>query len=89
VPLEFQSLIWFFADRRDPDVLKHHSCVFHGANGRPMASHHEHSQQRVPPPHDPLPNAAAVRPKPLWQPWSDSDGDYFLKPFFSSSQLVL
>ncbi|XP_046456841.1 uncharacterized protein PB18E9.04c-like isoform X2 [Daphnia pulex] len=38
-----------------------------------MASHHEPSQQRVPPPHDPPP--AAVRPKPLWQPWSDSDDD--------------
>nr|CAH0109111.1 unnamed protein product [Daphnia galeata] len=49
------------------------SCVFHGANGRPMAS--QPSQQRVPPPHDPPPNAAAVRPKPLWQPWSDSDDD--------------
>ncbi|XP_032783394.2 uncharacterized protein LOC116921237 isoform X3 [Daphnia magna] len=39
-----------------------------------MASHHEPSQQRVPPPHEP-PNAAPVRPKPLWQPWSDSDDD--------------
>lgn len=38
------------------------------ANG-PMASH---ESSRVPPPHDNP--AAAARPKPLWQPWSDSDG---------------
>ena len=39
----------------------------------------QQEQPRVPPPHDAAPS---VRPKPLWQPWSDSDGSIRL-PFLS------
>lgn len=60
------------------------------ANG-PMASH---EPSRVPPPHDNA--AAAARPKPLWQPWSDSDGDFkelghfgkWCNNFFYYSQMI-
>lgn len=52
------------------------TTLFAQAGSWPAIAFMAGQPSRVPPPHQPLDAVAGAsnRPKPLWQPWSDSDG---------------